>query len=427
MTARTDIPADDAEVFRRIGSRATRTHALVEDPPVFVAAAGARLTDNRGRSYLDFACGSGTSSVGHGNPAVLAAVRELLDRGVTHIGPHFHTDVQARFYRLLRGWLPPALTRIHPASNGTEATEAAIKACMHATGERRFVAFTGGYHGRTLGSLAVSHARGANAVLAPLAPKAEFLPFPSRAEETDTILARLTGLAHRTGLAGVIVEPIQATAGMRVPPAGFLAALAAACRRRGIPLVIDEIFTGMGRTGELFASTGEVPAPDLLLLGKSFGGGFPGGAVAGQEAILSAWPPGAQSSTFQLHPATAAAGHAALQFLVDHDLAARARRIGDRIRAHGEAFLRCPSVAGLRGRGAMQGLVMAPMPGRSAPAAARAVRRMALRSGLITWECGPAGEVIGLVPPLVIEMAEIDAGCGLLLDALRRLDAADGE
>ena len=241
---------NDGEVFRQLESRATKAFALVEDPPVFVSGSGVRLTASDGRQYLDFAAGSGTSNVGHGNPAVMAAVRELLDRGLTHVGPHFHADVQADFYQLLRKQLPAELTRLHPATNGTEATEAALKACMHATGARRFLAFEGGYHGRTLGSLAVSHARGSNAGLAPLAPEAEFIPYPQSAE--DISLAVRTVGERPPGeppLAGVIVEPIQATGGILLPPVGFLSALAATARSALVPLIVDEIFTGMGRTG----------------------------------------------------------------------------------------------------------------------------------------------------------------------------------
>ena len=411
---------NDGEIFRQLESRATKAFALLEDPPVFVSGSGVRLTASDGRQYLDFASGSGTCNVGHGNPAVMAAVRELLDRGLTHVGPHFHADVQADFYRLLRKQLPAELTRFHPATNGTEATEAALKACMHATGARRFLAFEGGYHGRTLGSLAVSHARGSNAGLAPLAPEAEFIPFPKSAE--DISLAVRTVGERPPGeppLAGVIVEPIQATGGILLPPDGFLSALAATARSALVPLIVDEIFTGMGRTGRLFAFEAEGVTPDIVLLGKSLGGGFPGGVAAGREALMSAWPTGAQSSTFQLHPVTAAAGAAALRFSLKHDLCGRAEAIGSRIASWRARFCELPFTSSLRGVGAMFGLAMRPLGGAGAGEMARRVRRQALRDGLITWECGRKGEVIGLIPPLIATDDEVDEACGILLRALR--------
>ncbi len=409
----------DSELFRRLESPATKTFALLDRPPVFVSASGSRLTDSEGRTYLDFASGSGTSNVGHGNPAVTDAVRAMLDRGLTHVGPHFHAEAQADFLRLLRDCLPPELSRMHPATNGTEATEAALKACMHATGARRFLAFEGGYHGRTMGSLAVSHARGGNAVLAPFAPEAEFVPFPeTEREATEAVRALAERPRDRPPLAGVIVEPVQATAGIVCPPEGFLSELCAAARRVGVPLIVDEIFTGMGRTGRLFAFEAEGIVPDLLLLGKCLGGGFPGGMAVGREGLMTAWPQGAQSSTFQMHPVTAAAGAAALRFLLEEDLCTRALAIGRRLASFREAFLVFPSVREFRGVGAMFGLAVRGR-GREEPRqVARRLRRKALCNGLITWECGRNGEVIGLVPPLTATDEEADEACRFLLRAL---------
>ncbi len=414
----------DGETFRQLESQATKAFSLLDDPPVFVSGSGVRLTASDGRQYLDFASGSGTSSVGHGNTPVLEAVRNLLDRGLTHLGPHFHADVQADFYRLLKEHLPPELTRLHPATNGTEATEAALKACMHFTGAHRFLAFEGGYHGRTLGSLAVSHARGANAVLAPLAPEAEFLPYPLTDGDIAEAVRTLTERPRdQPPFAGVIVEPVQATGGIVIPPEGFLRRLEAAARTAGVPLIVDEIFTGMGRTGRLFAFEAEQVVPDIVLLGKSLGGGFPGGLAAGREELMSAWPRGAQSSTFQLHPVTAAAGAAALRFLLTQNLCVRAKAIGDRLASHAAAFSGFPMVSELRGVGAMFGLAFRSVDGIEAGVLARRVRRQAIQQGLITWECGRGGEVIGLIPPLTVLDADLDAACEILLRTVRTCSA----
>ena len=418
----------DTDIFRRAESSATKTFSLAPAPPLFVSGSGTRLSASDGREYLDFASGSGTSNVGHDNPAVMAAVQAQLESGITHIGPHFHTEAQARFFEALLKSLPRGLTRLHPATNGTEATEAALKACMHYTGARTFLAFTGSYHGRSLGALAVSHARGANAVLAPLAPDAEFLPFPGPGEDGEAAaVAAVRAISDRPGdappLAGVIVEPFQATAGVHIPPEGFLETLAAAARDSGVPLVLDEIFTGFGRTGRLFACAGTGVTPDLLLMGKSMGGGFPGGLVAGREAILSAWPRGAQSSTFQLHPVTAAAGAAALHYLIEHDLCAQARRIEGWIESHRASLCASPLTRGLRGVGAMFGLELGSAGGESPREVSRLVRLAALDGGLLTWECGTDAEVVGLMPPLVASEQEVAEGCGRLRSALTAVEA----
>ena len=257
------------EVFRQVLSTATKTYAVSDDPPVFVRGEGAWLTDTQGKRYLDFACGSGATSLGHNHPAIMAAVRAQLDTGITHIGPHFHTAVQAQLYRLLGTVLPDELSRLHPATNGTEATETALKAAMHFTGRRTFLAFEGGYHGRTLGALAVSAAKGPNETLGPLAPEAVFLPYGCA--EAELIAALETAPA----LAGIIVEPVQATNGMIAPPDGFLTMLETHAKAHRIPLILDEVFTGFCRTGTLFAFERGAVTPDLLILGKTFGGGFP--------------------------------------------------------------------------------------------------------------------------------------------------------
>ena len=158
--------------------------------------------------------------------------------------------------------------------------------------------------------------------------------------------------------------------------------------------------------------------PDIVLLGKSMGGGFPGGMVAGRDAVMSAWPRGTQSSTFQLHPVTAAAGAAASRFVLAENLCARARWIGARIATYREAFCEVPIASELRGVGAMFGLAIMSGKGVSAGEMARRVRREALRSGLITWECGREGEVIGLIPPLVATGSDVDEDCQILLRSL---------
>lgn len=387
-------------------STATKSFALTDRPPVFIAAAGTRLMDEAGRGYLDFATGSGTVALGHDHPAIRAALTAQADSGVLHIGPHFHVPAQAWLYEKLAALLPAHLDRFQPATGGAEATEAAIKAAIHATGARRFVAFEGGYHGRTIGALAVSGMRGKNAGLAPFTPAAEILPFPVDAA-TGALAARRIAEAGGT-LAGVVVEPVQATAGLRVADTAGLAAIAQAARRAGVPLIVDEVFTGFGRTGHLFAHQRYDLEADLMILGKSFGGGMPAGLVAGRAALLAAWPPGAQSATFQLHPAAAATALAFLDTLESDGLVARAAALE---RVMGDALSplnRATGVRAVRGVGAFHVLAM------DDAATARHVRRRALEDGLVTWECGIDGECIGMVPPLTVSEAEIAEAAAIM-------------
>ena len=405
-----------SEIFRDALSSATKTYAVSDDPPVFVSAEGAWLTDTDGKRYLDFACGSGTTSLGHNHPAIMSAVRAQLESGVTHIGPHFQTAAQGELYRLLRSVLPDQLCRFHPATNGTEATETALKAAMHFTGHRTFLAFEGGYHGRTLGALAISFNRGPNEALAPFTPEAVFVLYGCT--EAELVAA----LEAAPPLAGIIVEPVQATHGMILPPEGFLMMLAEHAKRRQIPLILDEVFTGFGRTGTLFAFERENITPDLLILGKALGGGFPGGLVVGREDIMTTWRAGTQSSTFQLHPVTAAAAKASLETMLEQDLISNVRQIDEWMIAHCTMLTKHNCVAGFRGVGAMFGVEIVDVGGAPDQMRTRSIRAAALERGLITWECGTTGQVIGVVPPITVTTEELAHGIEILSQAME--DAA---
>ncbi len=392
-------------------SSATKMYAVTDRPPVFISGVGAWLTDTEGKRYLDFACGSGTTNLGHNHPAVMAAANAQLACGITHIGPHFHTEVHTGLYRVLRRVLPDELRRFHPATNGTEAVETALKAAMHHTGNRTFLAFEGGYHGRTLGALAVSAAKGQNEALGSLSPETVFLPYGCGDEDLNR------AIQNAPPLAGIIVEPVQATHGMVEPPPGFLTALAEFAASHQIPLIFDEVFTGFGRTGRLFAFQHESVTPDLLVLAKAFGGGFPGGLVAGREDIMTSWEPGTQSSTFQLHPVTAAAAKASLDVILGKDVLANVARIERWMKQFGAGLTDEPPVAQFRGLGAMFGVEVVDGDGRPDQVRTKAVRAAALEGGLITWECGAQGQVIGLVPPLNATKEEIAHGFSVLQQA----------
>ncbi len=402
-------------------STGTKSFALSKAPPLFASGAGTWLTDTGGKRYLDFACGSGTTVLGHGHPAVLRAARDQLDSGVTHLGPHFHAPVQIALMERLASVLPPELSVFHPVTNGTEAVEAALKAAVHATGRRRFIAFEGAYHGRTLGSLALSHARGSNAILGALVPETTHLPYPLKAEDIGAMASRLGEELAKGDVAAVIAEPVQATAGMRVPAPGWLEAVRKATEQAGTLLIMDEVFTGYARTGRMFGFEAQGDVPDLLVLGKAASGGIPGAILAGRREVLQGWRPGVQSSTFQMHPVSAAASLAVLEELIGKDYPARANAIGEWMReALAAEVSQLPDFGGISGVGAMIGVAVCDSQGKPDQELTRAIRAEALAGGLITWECGTHGHVIGLVPPLTVSKGEIERAAGILASAFRR-------
>ena len=212
--------------------------------------------------------------------------------------------------------LPPTLSRYHPSIRGSEASEVAIKSSMHRTGAKKFIGFTGGYHGRTFGALSVSGEKGKNAKLGPFYPKCEIIPFP---QTTYCIKDSISSL-DKEPLAGVIIEPIQATAGLRFADKDALKELRAYTKSNNIPLIFDETFTGFFRTGKMFSFEHYDLVPDILIFGKAISAGFPAGLVVSTEEILAQWQKGVQSSTFQLGPIAAAASQSFIGKLKNDDL-----------------------------------------------------------------------------------------------------------
>ena len=408
------MSADANQPFRELESTGGKYFSLSDEPPVFARGKGAELIAVDGRRYIDFACGSGTSALGHSHPAITEALASQLRTGLTHIGPHFHTEVQGRFYEQLTEFLPQHLHCFHPATNGTEATEVALKAAMHATGRRQFLALEGGYHGRTFGALSVSEAKGKNKELEPFAPGAAFLPFAEHDDQIEAALGNADALLKDGDVAALIVEPVQATAGMRSPMKGYLEALAERARKNGCLVIADEVFCGFGRSGHGFGFQHFGMEPDLVILAKSLGGSLPAGLVAGRTEILRGWKAGTQSSTFQLHPLSAATGSALIEVLIRDGLVKQAGEVGGWFEAARGRIEALPNVHCYSGLGAMWGVVM------ENGDICQGVRRRALDLGLITWECGVDGEVIGLVPPLTIDREFFELGLSRLCQALDR-------
>jgi len=409
-------PPDDAKMRKTLASHlsnGTKTLSLSTNPPIFAWGAGTELFDTKGRAYLDFACGSGTSVLGHAHPAILRAVADQAATGIMHLGPHFQSPVQMALITRLADLLPPALSVLHPATNGTEATEVAIKAVVHATGRNRFIGFAGSYHGRSLGALAISHERGANSRLALPPDIVTHLDWPAPDADLAPLEQALDGALGLGDVAAIIAEPVQATAGMRVPPPGFLRLLRRAADQYGVPLILDEVFTGYGKTGRLFAFEGADIMPDLVILAKAAGGGMPGAMLAGTPALLHGWGTGAQSSTFQMQPFAAATSLAMLDVLEKEGLPARALQIEAAMRA---AFA---PMGPLVGTGVMLGLPVLDVKGAADQPQTRQIRSRALLAGLITWECGLGGNVIGLVPPLTVTDEQIDRAAAILIRAVR--------
>jgi 4-aminobutyrate aminotransferase-like enzyme len=397
-----------------------------ERPPiVWEAAAGSRVRDVDGNVYVDLTAGFAVAGVGHAHPRVVAAVARQAERLLHGMGDVFPHDARARLAQRLAALAPFDDARVYFASSGSEAVEIALKTAQLATGRASVAAFTGGYHGLSLGALRVtSRPLFRQPFEALLAPPTVWLPYPgaSRAAPSsdpraaaevslDACRTALAEAAARGTLPGaLIVEPVLGREGVVVPPRGWLRALATLCRERGVLLIADEVFTGFGRTGRRFAVDVEDVSPDVLVVGKGMAGGLPIGAALAPAELFEVWRTEGEAlhtSTFLAHPLACAAALAALDVFEEEGLVERAAAWGRRWRDELPALAGgAPGVADVRGAGMMWGIELCDV--RGEPAARRAARVVheCRRRGLLLLAGGPGGNVLQITPPLVLEEGE---------------------
>jgi 4-aminobutyrate aminotransferase-like enzyme len=377
-------------------------------------ALGANVLDVDGNRYLDLTSGFGVAAVGHRHPRVVAAVRAQSGRLLHALGDVHAHPLRVALAERLAGLAPVEEPRVFFAVSGAEAVEIALKTAVASTGRAGVVAFEPSYHGVTLGALAAtSRAEFRRPFLAHLHPHVVRLPFGCPPAAVGAALAR-------GGIACLLVEPIVGREGVLLPPPEWLAEVAALCRRHSVPLAADEVFTGLGRTGALWAAEAEGVRPDLLCCGKALGGGLPIAAVVGRRELMAAWEtPGEalHTSTFVGHPLACAAALAALDVIEEGRLAERAAQLGDsllrpRLAGWGERFA---VVSAVRGRGLLWGVELASRD------AAGAFVEAARRRGVLLLAGGPEGRVAQLVPPLSITRKQLSSALALLEAALTEL------
>lgn len=369
-------------------------HAIatyVRAPVVFVRGSGCRLWDEDGHEYLDLLAGISVLNVGHCHPRVVEAVCEQARR-LTHVTNLFYTEPAMRLSAALAQ--SSLGGKVFLCNSGAEANEAAIKLARRARPGGEVVVLRDAFHGRTYGALSATPQESKQAPFAPLVPG-----FRVAEKDPDALSALVS---ERT--AAVLIEPIQGESGVLGLPGELLAAAREACDRTGAALIFDEIQTGMGRTGTLWAYEWTGVVPDALTSAKALGGGLPIGALITGGRLADVLGPGDHGSTFAGGPVACAAALEALSICSDPALLAGVRRRGERLR---EALAELPGVAAVRGRGLMIGVDL--QAGRSAP---ELVMRALAEQRLVINATGPA--TIRLEPPLVISEAEIEEALGRL-------------
>jgi len=389
-------------------------------------AENALLWDVEGREYIDFAAGIAVLNTGHRHPRIVQAVEEQLRR-FTHtayqIVPYESAVALAERINALAPIEGPAKTAFF--TTGAEAVENAIKIARAHTGRPGVVAFGGGFHGRTLMGMALT------GKVAPY--KLGFGPFPSdvfhvpypaalQGVSTNDALAAIESL-FKTDIdpqrvAAIILEPVQGEGGFNVAPAELMRGLRTLCDQHGILLIADEIQTGFGRTGKIFAMEHYDVRPDLITMAKSLAGGLPLSGVCGRAEVMDAPAPGGLGGTYAANALAVAAAHAVLDVLAEEQLCERSQKLGAQLTQRLEALReRCPVIAEVRGLGSMVAIEFRdPQTGKPDAARLQQVQRNAMEEGLLLLSCGMHGNAIRFLYPLTID----DALFAKALDIIER-------
>ncbi len=395
-----------------------------------VRAEGLWLYDRTGNRWADFACGTAVTNLGHNHPAVVEAAHAQLDR-VMHSGCVFRYESIVEEAERLAEITPEGIEKFGFANSGAEAVEAAVKLARYTTGRQGVIVFRGAFHGRTMGSVTytTSNARYRDGYH-PVLGSVWVVPFPhpyrwgmTEEQAVEHSLMELDLLFRHEvtpgNIAAMLVEPVQGEGGYYPAPAPFLRALREICDRHGILLVFDEIQTGFGRTAEWFAADHYDVAPDVVALGKGIANGLPLSAYGASAERIDAWPVGAHGTTFGGNPVACAAARAVIDVM--GDLLPHARELSKRAFAgFRELAEEHPTIGDVRGLGLMIGveLVTDHESRTPNPAAFDHIQTYVLDRELVIIPCGPDGNVIRFIPPLVTTDEELDWAIGLIGEAL---------
>lgn len=367
-------------------------------------AEGAYLYTTDGRRIIDLGgANHGTANLGHSHPRVVKAIQEQSQR-VIHVTANVPNPARGEFLEALHDALPGHFETSFLCNSGTEAVEAAMKFAITKTGRKRFVSTRNAFHGRTLGALGATWRPQYRQPFEGATPAVDFVPYNDEGELADAVNGEI---------AAVIVEPVQGEGGVVPAADGYLEAAQRIARENGALLIVDEIQTGIGRTGFDFAVQASACEPDVLLLGKSIAGGVPMGVVAMTREVAQSMPPGGHGTTFGGAPLACAAGRAALDVLREEALSERAAQLGERF-MHRLQSIKSPLIRQIRGRGLMIGVDL-----RVKPAQALADL---LEAGFLALPA--ATTTIRFLPPLVINETDLMEAADELERILARLEAA---
>lgn len=420
-------PGPRAQAIIDLDRRFSSPSYIKEYPLVVERGEGPWVYDVDGNRYLDFMAGIAVNSTGHSHPKVVAAIKAAADKFLHICGTDFYYDSFARLCERLAGFVPGmGPKKVFLSNSGTEAVEGALKLARAHTKRQYLVAFKGGFHGRTYGAISLNSSKvGQRAFFGPLLPGVIHLPYPTPKPDKDYSVAAMLEndwfVSHvdPREIAAVFVEPILGEGGYVLPPVSFLTELRQICDRHGILLVFDEVQSGIGRTGQMFAAEHFGVMPDVICTAKGLASGMPIGAIIARESVMT-WPRGSHGSTFGGNPVCCAAALATLDVI--EPLLPQVRSTGalllDGLRKLASQH---PIIGDVRGVGLMIGAeYLDPRSGAPAAAYVGDLEQLAFRKGLLLLSCGKS--TIRFAPPLVIGPHEVEVGLRVLAECMRELD-----
>jgi 4-aminobutyrate aminotransferase len=436
---RTELPGPKARDLLTRDAEVVSPSYPRDYPFVMSHGRGAEVWDVDGNRFLDFAAGIAVCSTGHAHQKVVQAIKDAADQFL-HISSDYWHELQVTLGEKINALAPmgePVMSFF--CQSGTEAVEGALKLARYVSGRSRFIGFLGGFHGRTMGSLAFTASKytqqkGFFATM----PGVTHVPYPNAyrplftgGDQGQAVLDYIENVLFQSNVpasevAAILIEPIQGEGGYVVPPDGFLAGLRRLCDRHGILLIFDEVQCGVGRSGKMFACEHWGVKPDILTSAKGLGSGMPIGLVVAKKTIMQKWQRGAHGNTYGGNPLCCAAALATLE-LVESEYAANSARVGAYfIGRLQELQTRYAVIGDVRGKGLMIGMELVTNPDSRKPAKALcdAVITRAYHQGLLLLPCGTS--TVRFMPPLMIGKADVDEAMKLLEAALIEALASNG-
>ncbi len=430
----TELPGPKAQALLARDAQVVSPSYPRDYPFVMDYGRGAEVWDVDGNRFIDFAAGIAVVSTGHAHPQVVQAIKEAADKFL-HISSDYYHELQVKLGEQMSRIAPmaePAMTFF--TNSGTESVEGAIKLARYVTGRQRFIGFLGGFHGRSMGSLAFTASKyRQQAGFFPTMPGVTHVPFPNSyrpifagEDQGQAVLNYLENVLFNSNLpphevAAVLVEPIQGEGGYIVPPDSFLPGLRKLCDRHGILLIADEVQSGIGRTGKMFAVEHWGVQPDIIATAKGLASGMPIGTVTARKSLMEQWPSGAHGNTYGGNPVCCAAALATLE-LVEKEYMPHAVRLGQYLLEKlQEMAARYPTIGDVRGKGLMIGLEFVTDREAKTPAAEFVgdLTYEAFYNGLLLLPCGAS--TIRAMPPLMLTQDLADEALEILEKSVQSL------